>query len=230
MRAPFASHPLIRQFNQLKKYFRNYETSVSRDRVREFHQLAISLKNQGLEVAFDFLGSVNFGQATRISDVDLVIYLHCREDESSHCDLRTCDHIRRVEQIMLRELLEKYTFKPYDIDIVDCINLAQLKSEIERADRDSPVLLRFAFYRSVCRLVNAPLIRPYQSLLEKNNQLVADMFPDIKIILENLVQSSKHNWSFKKYESRMLEVGIHIPAPILQKIQEHLEQREIEPP
>ena len=215
---------MIRQFNELKQYFRHYETRVSKNRIQEFRRFAKDLEEKGIFAAFDFMGSINFGQAMPTSDVDMVIYVCCADDIENECIFENCHIKHHIEELLKNRMKEKNSSIPFEIQVLDCINLHELNNELIKNDLESTLLFRFAFYRSVCRLVNAKLIRPYQLRLEENQQLIERMQPDIHIILENLVHSSKHNLSFKKYQERIKESGVHIPSPILYRIREHLDQ------
>jgi len=221
---PFANHPLVIRFNELKKYFRKFETPISRARVKEFRQFSKIISTAGLPVAFDFLGSVNFGQATVSSDVDVVLYITCENDYAGECNPENCRSMEHVKRLLLQTLVREYAQHPYEVEIVDAINLNQLNVELEKADPDSPVLIRFAFYRSICRNANAGLIRPFQNRLLANKELVAKMQPNLWTIFEGLVRSSQYTWSMHKYRERLETMGIRLPAGIIRRIHEHLDQ------
>jgi tRNA nucleotidyltransferase (CCA-adding enzyme) len=119
----FSDHPLIEQFNELKRYFRRHETSETRARVEEFREYARIISLAGMDMAFDFMGSMNFGQALPRSDVDVVMYLDCQEHADSDCGLETCEHFGRAQTKMLRTLIETYSDHPYEVQVIDCINL-----------------------------------------------------------------------------------------------------------
>ncbi len=226
MQPPFESHPMIRQFNELKKYFRHYETKVSRDRIRKFRSYAREIEAEtGTPVAFDFLGSVNFGQAMDGSDVDMVIYI-AGADHEDECTLEECPIVQEIRSHLLRLVSAHTDDEPYTIEVLDCINLNLLARELETGDHNSHMLMRFAVYRSLCRLVNPLLIRPYQKKLKANQELIERMSVDIQLVLDNLVHSSRHNLSFKKYRERIQDAGVRIPDPILRAIRGHLENRD----
>ena len=71
----FINHPLIKEFNGLKLFFRKHETNVSKERIQDFRNFAEMINSSGDQVAFDLLGSVNFGQAEKYSDADVIMYL-----------------------------------------------------------------------------------------------------------------------------------------------------------
>ncbi len=217
MQPVFSDHPLIRQFNELKIYFRRHETPETRQRVRAFREFARLISLAGIHIAFDFLGSMNFGQVQHDSDVDLVMYLDCQEHDSD-CGRDTCEQFRRAEETMLRTLIETYTDHPYELQVVDCINLHHLGREIERGEPESPILLRFGFYRSICRLANAPLVRPYQLRLQNNTKLMEAMRPHLFTIFDGLARSAPHTYSFEKYRQRLSDLNVQIPPSIEARI------------
>lgn len=218
---PFSRHPLVRQYNDLKRYFRRYETWATRSRIRDFRMFARIIDQAGIPVAFDFLGSVNFGVATQASDVDLVVYIYC-DDSDDECSPETCYNRRYVEHLLLRTLIREYSAIPYEVQTVDCVNLRHLDLELEKADPNSEVLLKFAFYRSICRCVNARLLQPYQKRLMENHKLVEELQPALWTIFDGLSRSSSHSWSLRKYRERVEDIGVRLPEPIIQRIQEHL--------
>ena len=218
---PFHKNPQIAEFNELKLFFRRHENSLSRRRMRMFRGYAKTLKEMGLEVAFDIMGSLNFGQWAPGSDVDLVLYLKCSGEHPEEC-MVNCDYFQRV-QSQLKALHESEP-DPGMIQVVDCINLLTLERELETMNFDSLLLIRFAFYRSVCRIIEAGIVRPYQESLLENPLLLEKMLPFLPNVFAGLSRSSAHEISLKKYQERLREEsGVHIPDCILQKIQEHLE-------
>lgn len=70
----FKNNPTIQKFTGLKRYFRSHETTVSRERIEDFKKFSKLINFGGDVVAFDILGSLNFGQATAESDTDIVMY------------------------------------------------------------------------------------------------------------------------------------------------------------
>ncbi|MBZ0254106.1 MAG: metallophosphoesterase, partial [Candidatus Methylomirabilis sp.] len=65
----------VRIFNRVKSYFRGFDTEESRARVAALRRLYRDFAERGVEVAFDILGSVNFGMTDATSDLDLVVYV-----------------------------------------------------------------------------------------------------------------------------------------------------------
>jgi len=214
----FRNNPIIKEFNGLKRFFRSHETNVSRQRIGDFKKFSEMLGNE--EVAFDLMGSVNFGQAKEYSDTDIVIYLRCEHREE--CDPASCPEVKLYRDIFMNTLVFEYKANPYSIQIVDCINLNQLDEDIKNKQANSLVLLRFGFYRSVCRGINRKLLRVYEDKLAQSPELCSMVEESLKECFSGLIRSSQHSYSFKKYVERMEEEGIKIPPTMAGKIQSYL--------
>ncbi len=226
MKPPFADHPLIKQFNEIKRYFRLYETGASRERMRDFRRFARMLFQAGYDVAFDFVGSVNFGVAELASDVDFVLYIRCENGYTGDCDPQNCHTLPQIENLILKTLMTEYVKKPYNTQVVDCINLAQLELELQKPVPESSVAFRFAFYRSICRGVNLRVLRPFHRMLLENQSLIDAMQPELDTVFQGLTRSLPHQLSFEKYRVRLGSTGVHIPLSLMEKIQNHLNYRD----
>jgi len=222
MKPPFYSHPLIQQFNEIKQYFRSYETGVSRSRIHDFRRFARLLVDAGYEVAFDFVGSLNFGVAEQASDVDFILYVRCENGHTGECDIKNCPTVPQIEHLILTTLMQEYVKQPYKTQIIDCINLGQLEAELARPSADSSVLFRFAFYRSICRGVNLKLLRPFHRQLLEHQDIIDRMQPELDNVFKLLTRSLPHQMSFEKYKVRLGSTGVHIPLSLIRKIKNHL--------
>jgi hypothetical protein len=220
---PFADHPAVREYNSLKKYFRQHETRESRSRIHEFRGYVRLISAAGLTVAFDFVGSLNFGQAVLSSDVDCVIYFRCPDHGAENCG-PDCRMRAGIGDFLTGTLAPRLSHHPYNIEIIDFLNLDQLDREIKRGAADSETLLTFAFYRSIGRSVNARLLREYQARLLANRNLVDSLQPQLWSIFDELGRSSHHNMSFKKYQERVTESGGEISPGVRDSIRRLLDQ------
>lgn len=219
---PFSGHPLVQQFNALKKYFRQHETAESRNRIHEFRKFSYVIKKAGLDVAFDFVGSLNFGQSIKKSDVDVVLYMEC-ETYRTDCMDCNCDLYNNVSKRLLDSFIREYADSPYEVQVVDCINLKVLLDDLILENSESDSLIRFAFYRSICRSVNSSLIRPFQQRLTDNRILMERLRPHIWPIFDGLIKNQQHNLSIRKYQERLQEDGIRIPSSMRRRIILHME-------
>jgi hypothetical protein len=167
----FKDHPIIKEFNGLKKFFRSQETEISRKRVQDFKRFVEIVKNSGEDLAFDILGSVNFGQALENSDTDLVIYLNCDQGKIGSCDHENCSKLELYKELLMTSVVYSNSSQSYPIQVVDCINLNQLDYDLRIRNFDSLALIKFGFYRSICRGVNRKLLHRYEIRLQKDEEL-----------------------------------------------------------
>lgn len=226
---PFADHPLIREFNEIKRYFRRHETVESRSRLLQFRRYTRRISEAGVDVAFDFVGSINFGQAISGSDVDIVIYLRCPQSCQDKCPTTCVSHQAVHKQLLETLQNENGPGGAYDVQVIDTINLTDLERALREGDADSYMLLRFAFYRSICRPVNVKILRPYQNQLVLDRDLIATMRPRLLDLFDGLCATSKHHLSFNKYQERLAQMGIQIPGIMRAIIRRHQEDDSLLP-
>jgi hypothetical protein len=218
----FQNHPLIKQFNGLKKFFRSRETNVSRNRIMDFKRFVELIRASGDDVAFDILGSVNFGQATERSDTDIVIYLNCDKGRIGDCDPENCSRLNLYKNLLINTLVYEYSSRSYPVQVVDCINLNQLDYDLKIRNLDSLTLVKFGFYRSVCRGVNRKLLRMYEDKFSQDEELCEYVEKLLEECFEGLIHSSQHSYSFRKYIERMETRGFKVPSSMAEKINEYL--------
>lgn len=222
---PFESHPMVKQFNWLKKYFLKHQSKESHARILEFRKYSKVIKQLGLDVAFDFVGSMNFGQVVQYSDVDFVLYIEC-ETYHVDCIASECPMYKRIRSQLLESLVKDYPNHPYKIQIIDCLNLKVLMDDLILENIESDTLIRFAFYRSIGRSINSRLLRPYQSRLMQNKNLMESLRPNVDLIFDFLAKNYKHTLSMKKYQERLQDDGVHIPKKIRDRLHQHLNKNE----
>ncbi len=220
----FKNHPIIKEFNGLKKFFRSRETPISRRRIDDFKRFVEIIRSSGDEVAFDMMGSVNFGQALEHSDTDVVIYMNCDTGRIGDCDPENCSRLNIYKNLLINSLVYEYTSHSYPIQVVDCINLNQLDYDIKIRNFDSMALIKFGFYRSVCRGVNRKLLHSYENRLQSDEELCKTIENSIADCFIGLINTNSHSYSFKKYIERMEDSGSKIPQPIVDKINSYLKK------
>jgi uncharacterized protein len=203
----------IRDFKRVRDFFRRYETEESRKRIEGLRQVYRELKGRGEDVAFDVLGSVNFGMSEPGSDVDLVVYRRCPCGEAFP---DSCPMPRALSACF------QGLGKSYKIDVTDCVNLNKVEDSIRDGDADCPALQRFVLYRSICSPINLRLIRETENLLLEKPGLRKKVEYLLKDYLHLLVLSHSHIMSFKKYESRLQAQGARIPVGIEDKLRAYL--------
>ncbi|MFN3603559.1 MAG: hypothetical protein ACK4UJ_02480 [Leptonema sp. (in: bacteria)] len=223
MQLIFEKNRFITTFNEIKRYFRNYETEVSQQRIKDFYKFAKILNDVGYEVAFDFVGSLNFGQAEEYSDVDFILYIGCDDHIDTDCDIYNCRNFTYVKYLILETLIKEYVKKPYKTQVVDCINLIRLEKELnKRTNVDLNLIFRFAFYRSICRGVNLKILKPYHNQLLNRKDLIKTVEPFVDDVFYFFLQTNSQNLSFEKYRVRLNQFGIRLPPSILEKIKSYL--------
>lgn len=218
----FQNHPIISEFNGLKKFFRSHETSASRRRILDFKNFVEIIRSAGEEVAFDMMGSVNFGQAVENSDTDVVIYLHCDQGKIGDCDHENCSRLPIYKHLLVNSIVYEYINNPYQIQVVDCINLNQLDYDLKIRNFESMSLLKFGFYRSICRGINRKILHSFEKRLEADDELCKVIEGYIADFFLGLIHTNSHSYSFKKYMERVQFNGFKIPNSMLEKINSYL--------
>jgi uncharacterized protein len=204
----------IRDFRSVRNFFRTYETEASRQRMQDLRRVYRKLSKLGEDVAFDVLGSVNFGMSETGSDVDLVLYRRC-----------TCRHaLPETSCTLPRALWDCFhdLEARYKVDVTDCVNLEKVEASIRAQDAECQALHRFVLYRFICRPINLRMIRKTENLLLENPALRKRVEFMLKEYFNMMVLSQSHILSFKKYETRLHTQGAKLPSAIEKKLQAYL--------
>ncbi|AOP32724.1 hypothetical protein A0128_01860 [Leptospira tipperaryensis] len=220
----FKNYPTIQKFTGLKRYFRSHETHISRERIEDFKKFSKLINYGGDIVAFDILGSLNFGQATAESDTDIVMYTRCENAKMGECGMEDCYKIALFKHLFMNLVTYEHNTNAYKLEIVDCINLNQLEADIRAGKSDSELVIRFCFYRSICRGVNRKLLRAYEKEIGENIPLSESLAESIENCFNGIVQTSQHTYSFHKYSHRLQDKGIGLPPGMAAKIKDYLKQ------
>jgi uncharacterized protein len=208
--------PEIELFNDIKKFFRAFQTQETEDRIDILEEVARLLdgKFEG-HIAMDVVGSVNMGLSQMGSDIDFVLYLRCDEDCSG--DVETCPTLKMADS-MIKEALKGR----FDYEILDCINLNQVEKCIEEKNYECEMTQRFVAYRAMCRPVNYRVIAPTEDLLNQDILFRKELEGSVQTYLKIFSSTSPNLMSFKKYESRLTAIGVHLPESIRRKIKQYL--------
>jgi len=204
----------ILEFREVRDFFRRYETEETKKRIADLRKIYRSLEKRGEEVAFDLLGSANFGMMEEGSDVDLVLYRRCPCDHG--LPDRACSLPRLLGECF-RSLEERYR-----VEVTDCVNLNRVEESIRQEDPGCPALQRFVLYRSICRPVNLRLIRKTESLLSEHSNLKRKIEYEIRDYFKSMAFAPSNIYSFKKYRARLNDQGVRLPPRILRKIDSYL--------
>jgi len=205
----------LRRLRQIKGFFLKHETAASAELIRELRTVYRDIRRQGMEVAFDLLGSLNFGQAVEGSDMDVVVYLRARDCTLDEED--TCQIPRPLAAVF--KALEK---RKLPVEVCDSVDLDRVKRAIENGNAGDAHLQRFVFYRSGCRPVNLRLLKGVENLLLSRPNLRRAVEKELKGYLDILVSSTRHTRSFEKYRKRLEDQGINMPREIENAIRAYL--------
>lgn len=205
----------FRRLQHIRSFFLSHETPQSKVLVSQLRAVYRNLEAEGINVAFDLLGSLGFGMATEGSDMDLVVYLRglgCDEDEQDIC---------RTEKPLSR-VMEELSKKGVKAEICDSIDLDRVEEAVKRRDREDGQLQRFVFYRAVCRPVNLRLIKEVENKLLEDESFRRSLEKGLQEHLKILVSSGRHMKSWDKYRTRLKERGVDMPAKIQEAIKVYL--------
>ncbi|MBN1614515.1 MAG: metallophosphoesterase [Deltaproteobacteria bacterium] len=216
--APRESHiRSISRFRRLKQFFLSHENEASRRMIQDLRVIYRDIEKRGMHVAFDLLGSLNFGIAEPSSDVDLIVYLRgeeCRPDPNDACSIPQ----------PLQAVFDELRRRRMEIDVCDSLDLDRIERAIRAEDLEDSHLQRFAFYRSVCRPVNLRLIKEVENLFLDHPALRRKLETAVREYVRIMISSARHIYSFKKYQSRLMEKGIRMPEEIAEVLNKYLRE------
>ncbi len=204
----------IGEFRQVRDFFRKYETEETRRRIADLRKIYRSLEKRGEQVAFDLLGSANFGMMDERSDVDLVLYRRC---PCAHALPEAACTLPRLLGECFRSLQDRYR-----VEVTDCVNLNRVEASIQEENADCPALQRFVLYRSICRPVNLRLIRKTEAQLAEKPNLKRKIEYEIRDYFKSMAFAPSNIYSFKKYQARLNDLGVRLPPRVLRKIESYL--------
>ncbi len=208
--------PEIAMFNELKKFFRLFQTQETEDRVDKLEKAIQLMEGKLDEIAMDVVGSVNVGLSQPSSDIDVVLYLRCNAECQSMWT--QCEHFQRAENLIQGHLGDGYLF-----EIIDCIDLSVVEKSIRNMDYECEVTQRFVAYRSICRPINYKVIAPLEDMLNENPEFRRELEGSIRSYFQIFINTTQHIRSFDKYESRLKSIGIKLPDSIRNKIKNYLQ-------
>jgi Icc-related predicted phosphoesterase len=214
VKAPRPRGP-FRILQRIKAFFLLHETQKSRELVTELRRCYRALEREGLNIAFDILGSVAFGMATKGSDMDLVVYLKalgCVEDDRGVCAIPS----QVLEKLLALEQ------KGIKVEICDVLDLGRVVRAIGEENLEDPHLQRFVFYRAVGRPVNLRILKGVENRLLERDHLRRRIERLLEEYVRVLTSSSRHMDSFQKYTSRIGEMGVDVPPKIQMAIKAYL--------
>lgn len=210
----------IKLFNAVKHFFRHYESTETNERIKFLKKVALTMEAKGQPIAFDLVGSTLFGMAEKGSDIDIVVY-YIDKPSVGDADKNIEDRIEKFSRI-----LKELGSDQYQVEIVDAINLKDVEKAIAEEDFQSSITGRFIFYRAICRPVHHRVIRGYEAMLESKENYRKEMEASMREVINTLVRTSRHFESFKKYESRLIDLDVPIPQPIRKRLKQYFQMDE----
>ena len=210
--------PEIRLYNDIKQFYRMFQTEETEERLHKLEEV-VHLIEEGIhdDIAMDIMGSTNMGLCENTSDIDFVIYVRCEPDFKG--DINSCEQYKNAEKIIEKILKPRYAFQ-----ILDAVDLNVVEKAIREKNYEDEVMMRFVAYRSICRPINYRFIAPLEDLLNQDIEFRTEIEGSIRSYFQIFINTSQHTRSFKKYESRIKDIGIKIPETVRLKIREYFEQ------
>ena len=219
MKETKVSHiPEVQLYNEIKQFYRAFQTEATEERLQKLEQIAglIDEQVQG-DIAMDVMGSTNMGLCENTSDIDFVVYVRCIPGFTD--DIQSCMQYKDAEKIIDSILKPDYAFQ-----IMDTVDLNVVEKAIRERDYENEMAMRFVAYRAICRPINYRFIAPVEDLLNSDMDYRKELEGSIRSYFRIFINTSEHTRSFKKYESRIREIGIRLPESIRQKIKAYFHQ------
>ncbi len=210
--------PEVQLYNEIKQFYRTFQTEATDERLEKLEQIAKRIdENVHGDIAMDVMGSTNMGLAETTSDIDFVVYVRC--DPKFAGDINACLEYQEAEKIIETVLKPKYAFQ-----IMDTIDLNIVEKAIRARDYENEMTMRFVAYRAICRPINYRFIAPVEDLLNQDMEYRSEIEGSIRSYFRIFINTGEHTRSFKKYESRIREIGIRIPETVRAKIKAYFQQ------
>ena len=210
--------PEVQLYNDIKQFYRMFQTEETEERINKLEQIT-TLIEEGIhdDIAMDVMGSTNMGLCENTSDIDFVVYVRCDPDFEG--DIYSCEQYKNAEKIIKKILTPQYAFQ-----IMDALDLNVVEKAIREKNYEDEMAMRFVAYRAICRPINYRLIAPLEDLLNQDMEFRREMEGSIRSYFQIFINTSQHTRSFRKYESRIKDIGIKIPETVRLKIKEYFEQ------
>lgn len=210
--------PEVQLYNEIKQFYRTFQTQATEERLEKLEQIADMIdENVHGDIAMDVMGSTNMGLAETTSDIDFVVYVRC--DPKLGGDINACLQYQEAEKIIEAVLKPQYAFQ-----IMDTIDLNIVEKAIRERDYECEMVMRFVAYRAICRPINYRFIAPVEDLLNQDMEYRSEIEGSIRSYFRIFINTGEHTRSFKKYESRIREIGIKIPETVRAKIKAYFQQ------
>jgi len=210
--------PEVQLYNEIKQFYRTFQTEETEERLEKLEQIVRLIEeNIHGDIAMDVMGSTNMGLCENTSDIDFVVYVRCDRDFTG--EINSCSQYKDAEKIIETVLRPQYAFQ-----IMDTIDLNLVEKAIREKDYENEMAMRFVAYRAICRPINYRFIAPVEDLLNQDMEYRSELEGSIRSYFRIFINTSEHTRSFKKYESRIKEIGINLPDSVRMKIKAYFQQ------
>ncbi len=214
---------LIQMYLSLKDKYRNYDTRSALRFMQAFRKSIVDMREMGLEIGLEVLGSLNFGLADKNSDADIIIIHYCElHGDTGEC-LPDCPNLNTKKELLSLTMAKKMRVEKFYIEILDCINMSYIDQLLTRgySDDDAQVL-RFIFYFVTGRPVNRTFFSKQYKVFIENIQLVNNFNTWASEALSTYLRTSDHRYSFQKYNERIKGYGLQLPLGLRQELEKYL--------
>jgi uncharacterized protein len=214
--------PEITLYNEIKHFYRSFQTLETEEMLHSLADVTDLLEDKlHANIAMDVMGSVNFGISMSGSDIDMVLYLRCEDNHPCHGKCaggsEVCTYLQNADKMIGEILKGKYAYH-----ILDYVNLNRVEDGIQEKNYENDSLMRFVFYRAICRPVNYRVIAPTEDMLNKDMAFRKEVEGSLHAFFKIIAATSRHIGSFMKYEQRLSSLGIKLPNWIQEKVKLYL--------
>ena len=119
------SNELIQIYLNLKDKYRNYDTRSALRFMQAFRRAVVLLRDLGIELGLEILGSLNFGLAEKNSDADLIIFHYCDIHRDNGECFPNCSNLNYEKEQLSLAMASQMSLKT-----IQCRNLRLHKFKI----------------------------------------------------------------------------------------------------
>lgn len=214
---------LVERYLALKNRYRNYDTRHALKRMQAFRRAVHEVGDKGYPTAIELLGSISFGIVEPYSDADCVLIHYCDLHKQEDCTDKCVNRLFETTEIT-KALKRRLKNEMFNIDFLDCINLRVVEAAMQSGDLiGNDQVYRLLYYRTIGRPVNRPLFVKYCRRLEENEEFMAHFTKWSSEMLAAYLTTSRHRFSFNKYNERIISKGLALPQEIQEELKNYLE-------
>jgi len=216
---------LLHYYLALKHKYRSYDTKDALKRMQTLRLIVHEMTEKGYPVAFEILGSINFGIVEPSSDADCILLHSCDLHKTSGECPNECSNLVFEKEEIVRILRRRLKGDAFRIEFLDSINVAYIDDAIAASDLiGNEHIYRLLFYRTVGRPVNRPLFIRFTRALEENEELMRQFADWASEALRAYIRTASHRHSFHKYNERIAARGLNLPDELEEELKLYLER------